>query len=135
MFASNSSASSSPAASTADSTPLLDQAADAADQAVKATQRVTADALDRLASAVQALRAQAEPLLDGAANQANSAAHHGLNALHDSSASLRHSARRASEQTVGYIRQDPVKSMLVAAATGAVLMGLISLMRGTSRRD
>ncbi len=122
MFASNSSASSSPASTAVDATPspLLDHAA---------------DALDRLTSAVQALRAQAEPLLDGAADQANSAAHRGLNALHDSSASLRHSARRASEQTVGYIRHDPVKSMLIAAATGAALMGLISLVRGTPRRD
>ena len=89
------------------------------------------DALDSLADAIQALRAQAEPLLDGVADQASSAAHRGLHSLHGSTAALRSSARHASENTVSYIRHDPVKSMLIAAATGAALMGLISLMRST----
>ena len=38
------------------------------------------------------------------------------------------SAKRASEGTVNYIRHDPVKSVLIAAATGAALMALVSLL-------
>jgi ElaB/YqjD/DUF883 family membrane-anchored ribosome-binding protein len=34
--------------------------------------------------------------------------------------------------TVAYVKDEPVKAMLIAAATGAVLMGLISMM-GRSR--
>jgi ElaB/YqjD/DUF883 family membrane-anchored ribosome-binding protein len=133
MFASNSSTSPVPT----DTAPnhLTDQAAQTADHAIKAAQRVATDALDSLAGAIQALRAQAEPLLDGAADQASSMAHRGLNSLHGSTAALRTSARHASENTVSYIRHDPVKSMLIAAATGAALMGLISLMRGAHHRD
>jgi ElaB/YqjD/DUF883 family membrane-anchored ribosome-binding protein len=42
-------------------------------------------------------------------------------------------AAQASDETVNYIKHEPVKSMLIAAATGAALMALISLF--TSRRD
>lgn len=129
MFSSNSST--APASAEATANHLADQAAESADHAIKAAQRVATDALDSLAGAIQALRAQAEPLLDDAADRASSLTHRGLNSLHDSSAALRSSARHASENTVSYIRHDPVKSMLIAAATGAALMGLIGLMRGS----
>jgi ElaB/YqjD/DUF883 family membrane-anchored ribosome-binding protein len=52
--------------------------------------------------------------------------------VRDSSQQLREKAVQASDQTVAYIKDEPVKSMLIAAATGAALMGLISLM-GRSR--
>jgi ElaB/YqjD/DUF883 family membrane-anchored ribosome-binding protein len=132
MFASNSS--SAPSAAAAAPSHLADQAAESTDHAIKAAQRVAIDALDSLAGAIHALRAQAEPLLDGAADRASSMTHRGLDSLHDSSAALRTSARHASENTVSYIRHDPVKSMLIAAATGAALMGLIGLMRGSHHR-
>ena len=45
---------------------------------------------------------------------------------------LREKAQMASEQTVAYVKDEPVKSMLIAAATGALLMGLVSLL-GRSR--
>lgn len=135
MFASNSSTSPASAAAVPNPTPLIDQAAESADHAIHAAQRVATDALDSLAGAIQALRSQAEPLLDGAADQASSMAHRGLHSLQDSTAALRTSARHASDNTVSYIRHDPVKSMLIAAATGAALMGLISLMRSTHHRN
>ena len=34
----------------------------------------------------------------------------------------------ASDATVNYIKEEPVKSILVAAATGAALMALVSMM-------
>ena len=114
-------------------THLADQAMQSADHAIQSTQRVATEALDRLAQAVEDLRSQAAPLLDGAAGRASSLAHAGLGAVHDQTQRLRDSARHASDSTVRYIQHDPVKSMLIAAATGGVLMALISLMR--SPRD
>jgi hypothetical protein len=35
---------------------------------------------------------------------------------------------------VSYIKHEPVKSMLIAASTGAVLMGLLSLMARSNQR-
>ena len=72
------------------------------------------------------------PLLNNAVDQATALAHNSMNAVRDSSRRLREQARMASDQTVGYIKDEPVKSMLMAAAAGAVLMGLINLL-GRSR--
>ena len=52
-------------------------------------------------------------------------------AVQDSALQLREKASRTGEATVRYIQQEPVKSVLLAAATGAVLMGVISLLSRT----
>lgn len=78
---------------------LADQAAKSADMAIQATQRAASDALDTVAHTVQ----------------------RGVDTVRDN-------AQRASTSTVNYIQHDPVKSVLIAAATGAALMALISLL-------
>ncbi len=78
---------------------------------------------------------QAAHLVQGASNQASALAQqagdltqHGLDAVRDSSRQLRDKAQRASDVTVRYIQDEPVKAMLIAAATGAALMALVSLI-------
>jgi len=107
---------------------IADQAALTADNAIRSTQRVANEALDGMAEGVQDLRHQATPLLNRATEQATALAHRGADAVRDSTQQLRDKAREASDSTVTYIRDEPVKSMLFAAATGAVLMALIGLM-------
>lgn len=111
---------------------LADQAALSADHAIKSTQRLTNDALDSLAGTVQDIRQQATPLLNRATEQASALAQRGIDSVRDTSQHLREAARRASDTTVNYIKDEPVKSMLIAAATGAGLLALVSLM-GRSR--
>jgi len=107
---------------------LADQAADSADHAIKSTQRVANATLDRMAGTVQDLRQQAAPLLNRVSAQASELAQRGVDAVRDTSQQLRDKAVRASDGTVNYIRDEPVKAMLIAAATGAALMALIGLM-------
>jgi ElaB/YqjD/DUF883 family membrane-anchored ribosome-binding protein len=71
-------------------------------------------------------------LLDRAGEQASTLAHRGMDAVRERSQQLRTSAVHASDSTVGYIRQEPVKSVLFAAAAGVVLMGLL-VLAGRSR--
>ncbi len=52
----------------------------------------------------------------------------GVERVREASHQMRDGAARASEGTVNYIRHDPVKSVLIAAATGAALMALVSLL-------
>jgi ElaB/YqjD/DUF883 family membrane-anchored ribosome-binding protein len=47
---------------------------------------------------------------------------------------VRESAARASAGAVNYIHHDPVKSVLIAAATGAALMALVSLLTRNNSR-
>ncbi|MDZ7892127.1 MAG: hypothetical protein U5L73_10275 [Rhodoferax sp.] len=83
---------------------------------------------ESLATAIQDAADQATPLLNRAADEANAITQRGLHAVQDSALHLREKANRTGEATARYIQQEPVKSVLLAAATGAVLMGVISLL-------
>lgn len=104
------------------------------DSAARSAQHGIDSATDALSSKVENLRSQAEPLLNRVSAQAEAAARRGIDAVKDGSQQLREKALRASDSTVAYVKDEPVKAMLIAAATGAVLMGIISLM-GRSRND
>lgn len=107
---------------------IADQAAHSADVAIKSTQRVANEALDGLAGSVQNARSQVGPMLDRATEQASALAHRGLDAVRNGSQQLREKAVHATDTTSTYIRNDPIKAVLIAAATGAALMALVSLL-------
>ena len=107
---------------------LANQAAASVDRAIQSTQRVTNEALDSLSNSVHGLRDQAVPAMQRSSEQFTALAQRGMDAVRDTSQELRDRALRASDQTVGYIKGEPVKSMLIAAAAGATLMALLSLM-------
>ena len=83
---------------------------------------------------MQDLRDQAVPLLNRASETANALLQQGKDAVHDGSHKVRAQARRASECTVGYVKEEPLKAMLIAAATGAALMALVSLISRSGHR-
>jgi ElaB/YqjD/DUF883 family membrane-anchored ribosome-binding protein len=112
---------------------LAEQAAQGADSAIRTTQRFANEALDSLSEKVGEVRDQAAPVLNRVAEKAETLARRGLEAVKDSSQQVREKALRVSDSTVGYIKDEPVKAILIAAATGAALMALISLM--TRPRD
>ena len=116
------------------STGLVDQAAQTADQAIKSTQQAANEALESLAGAVHDLQHQAAPLLGRASDQVSALAQRGVDSVRDTSRHLRLKAVHASDNTVNYIRDEPVKSILIAAATGAALMALISLISRANDR-
>ena len=107
---------------------LADQAADRANSAIRSTQNVTNAAFDRLTDKVEDVRDQAAPLINRLSSQAETAARRGLDAVRDTSAQVRETALKASDSTVAYIKDEPLKAMLIAAATGAALMALVSLV-------
>jgi ElaB/YqjD/DUF883 family membrane-anchored ribosome-binding protein len=113
---------------------LADQAAKSADQAIRSTQRVANEALDGLAGSVQDMRHQAAPLLNRVGEQAGAMAQRGVDAVRDSSAQLREKALQAQDTTVSYIKDEPIKAMLIAAGAGAALMAVLSLMTRSHNR-
>ena len=119
-----------PASSAAE---LTEQAAKNADTAIRSTQRLANQSLENLAEKVQDLRDQTIPLLNRVASEAEALARRGLDSVRETSAHLRDRASKVSDNTVGYIKDEPMKSMLIAAATGAALMALVSLV--TRNRD
>ena len=114
---------------------LADEAAQSAENAIKSTQRAANGALDSLSSTVQDVRDQAAPAYNRIKIQTEELAQRGMEALRDSSRQVRETAAKASDQTVNYIKDEPLKSVLIAAATGAALMALVSLVSRSRDRN
>jgi ElaB/YqjD/DUF883 family membrane-anchored ribosome-binding protein len=55
-------------------------------------------------------------------------------AAHHSIDTLRHQASRVGDQTVGYVREEPVKAIVAAVALGAIAVALIGWL-GRSRSN
>ena len=106
----------------------VDQVADTASSAIRATQGATNSAFDRMSDTVEGVREQAAPMISKLASQAETIARRSVDAVRETSAQLRERSHQASEATVGYIKDEPLKAMLIAAATGAALMALLNLM-------
>jgi len=109
-------------------THLADQATEGAESAIRSTQRVANDTLGHLADGVDAARARATPAINRVADEAQHLARSSIEVLRNGSEQLRERALRTSDNTVAYIREEPVKSMLIAAASGAALMALLALL-------
>ena len=78
---------------------FIDQAADTADSAINSTQRLANQAMDGVSQSLQTARKQ----VVAGANQ-------------------------ATDKTIAYIKDEPVKSVLIAAATGAALVALTRII-------
>ena len=109
---------------------LADKAANSADNAIRSSQRATNNAFDSLAGGVQTLRQQAAPAI----NRAGELAQQGVDTVRDTAQQMRNRALQATDSTLSYIKEEPIKAMLIAAATGAGLMALLSLLTRSSNR-
>jgi ElaB/YqjD/DUF883 family membrane-anchored ribosome-binding protein len=103
--------------------------ADQADDAIASTQRTTQEALSSLSDRVNDVRDQAAPVMNRVAAKAEELARRSADAVRDRGQQFREQAYRAQDMTVGYIKDEPLKSILIAAATGAALMALVQLLR------
>jgi ElaB/YqjD/DUF883 family membrane-anchored ribosome-binding protein len=110
----------------------LDKGASSAQSTVRSTQRAADSAFDTMSDKIDEARSQVAPVLSKVSSQAEAAARRGMEAVRDTSQQLRERAVQASDMTVAYVKDEPIKAMLIAAATGALLMGIISMM-GRSR--
>ena len=114
---------------------VADQAADSAHKALRSTQGVANQAFDRLSDKIESAREHAVPLINRLTSQAENAANRGVDAVRGATAQVREKALKASDSTVSYIKDEPVKAMLIAAATGAALMALIGLLSRSRNAD
>ena len=97
----------------------------AAGDAIKSTRRAASQALDTMADTAKDVRSDIAPSVKRAAEHAKALGQIGMEAVRDGSVQLRGHAKRASETTVAYIKDEPVKAMVIAAAAGAALMALL----------
>ncbi len=124
--------STTPIAQTIDS--LADKATGSADNAMFATQHAANGALNMLADKVLEIRNQAEPMLANANGQAKDYLHQGIDSVRHASQQLAGAALHARDGATSYVKEEPLKAILIAAATGAALMALVSLISQSHRK-
>ena len=73
-------------------------------------------------------------MINRAGEQASALAQRGVNAVRDTTQQLRDRAVHVTDSTVTYIKDEPLKAMLIAAATGAVLMALLGMLNRSRDR-
>ena len=116
-------------------TAALDRVADTASNAIRATRGASNAAFDKMSNTVDNLHTEAAPVIGTLADQAATAAQRSADFVRETSMQMRDRANLAKDTTVGYIKDEPIKAMLVAAAVGAALMALISLMGRARAND
>jgi len=84
--------------------------------------------LDRAVTGAENAAHSAQNAFDGAMHGAVDGAHRSAAALRESSHKLMDRAQHAGIDTVTYIRGEPVKAMFIAAAAGAALALLASVL-------
>lgn len=107
----------------------VDPLTDRAQQAIRSTQQAATHALDQLSDAVQQAHDQAVPRIEQLGERAETLTRHGIEAARERAARLREAAHHTQDRTVGYIRAEPVKSVLIAAGLGALLVGVWRMAR------
>jgi ElaB/YqjD/DUF883 family membrane-anchored ribosome-binding protein len=89
--------------------------------------------LNHTADEARSVLDRAPALIGEAGAQLESLTQRGIDRARKVSATVREQAGQATERTVGYIQEQPVKSVLIAAAAGAaltLLAGALSRRRG-----
>ena len=102
---------------------LTKEAALGAEHAIRATQHLAQQGLDGLGNA----RAQTGAALQQLAHDTGALTQRGMGALRDGGQQLRERSTHTRQATADYIQHEPIKSVLLAAAAGAALMGLLAL--------
>jgi ElaB/YqjD/DUF883 family membrane-anchored ribosome-binding protein len=106
---------------------LADQAANSVNHAIKSTHRVANEALEGLANGVENLRHQAAPLLSGASDEIKDFARHGMDSMRSEARHVQHQAVHMRDEAAHYIKNDPLKAVLIAAASGAAIVAIYSV--------
>ena len=97
--------------------------------ALKAAERKAHAAIDSAVDGLASAYGDATPLLSRVSQRARDAAHDGYDAAREQAAALRERGQKAVDSTRGYVKDEPIKSLLIAAAVGAAVIALVEVVR------
>lgn len=106
-----------------DASSLAASVANSTEHAIRSAQQ----GIDQLANNLDGARSQTSNALHHLVSDTEALAHRGMDAVRDGAGQLREKSLHVKDATASYIQHEPVKSMLMAAAVGAALMGLVAL--------
>lgn len=121
---------------TPDSTNTVRNAADdmasTATRAVDSTRNFANSALDQADSKLREFSSNIDPTVNMLASKAQKLAQQSFDMASEAKERAQHSLRRATSATTHYVSEQPMKSVLIAAAVGA---GVALLISATRNRD
>ena len=106
----------------------VDEAAQALSHAQASAQALAQETKDSLSDAVHTLIHDVSPVLVRLGEQLAALSRQGVHAVQAGTHRVSEKAHDATDCTVGYIRKEPVKSVLLAAGVGALLVTVVSAM-------
>ena len=106
-----------------------DEALQSAERAVDSTRAYANDALDRAEDKVRELRGSVDPMIDALATKAQRMARQSLDLAAEAREKAQQSLSRYATATTQYVSEQPVRSVLIAAAVGAAVALLVSASR------
>ena len=98
---------------------------------VKNGQALADKAADKVQGSIRDAKQAAGPAVDNAINRVRSMGRQGMEAVGDAAQRTRDAASYASDSIVTYTRENPVKALLIAAASGALLLSLLNVIKST----
>jgi ElaB/YqjD/DUF883 family membrane-anchored ribosome-binding protein len=107
---------------------LADTAAAQADSAIDSTRRMANDALDTLTDKVDDVRKAAPGVLSRAAAHVDEITRRSIERAQGARDQVKEKVISAGEVGRGYIRDEPMKSVVIAAATGAAVAALVGYL-------
>ena len=114
---------------------LTDDVRQTANEAMETTRAYAQNAVNAAGEKVRELRRDAEPGVEQLAARVQQAVQRGLDAASTTSARAQRRIEQAADVTGRYISDQPVRSVLIAAAAGAAITALIVLASRRSRDD
>lgn len=100
-----------------------------AESTVDTVRTLANEALDKADVKVRTLREDIKPAIDAISGRVQNMAEHGRAAYAEKSAQAREKLNTAADKTCAYVSEQPMKSMAIAAAAGAVLAMLLGRRR------
>ncbi|MES2281245.1 MAG: hypothetical protein V4542_07515 [Pseudomonadota bacterium] len=104
-----------------------------AEKAVDNTRAYANDALDRAEDKVRELRGNVDPMIEALATKAQKLARQSLDMAAEAKEKAQQSLSRYASATTQYVSEQPVRSVLIAAAVGAAVALLVSASRNRNR--
>ncbi|MBO9643174.1 MULTISPECIES: hypothetical protein [Pseudacidovorax] len=114
---------------------LADELRGAAQDAAESTRTYAKNAVDATGQKVRQLRGEVEPTVEQIASRVQQAVQRGLEAASKTTSRAQERFGEAATVTTRYIADQPVRSVLIAAAAGAAITALIVLASRRSGDD
>lgn len=104
-----------------------------ADRAMDSTREYANEALDKAEGKVRELRGNVDPMIDMLATKAQKLARQSMDMAAEAKDRAQQSLNRAAGATTRYVAEQPLRSVLIAAAIGAAVAILVSSTRNRNR--